>query len=276
MITDDDFLPDLAERPWLTRQRQLGIAILVLVLLFAVVPIVAAPDPRVQDLTRVLQSPDALHLLGTDQLGRDVLARVSAGARLTCGLALLCVLTAACIGSAAGLAAAWCGGWVNRALATVADMILAVPVLLIVLLLVAFAPGHLLPIYLALALSMWVEYFRLVRAHALRVLASPHVESARLLGFSPAYVTRWHLWPELAPYVGSVMVMGTATAVLALAAVGFVGTGLRPPTAELGLMMSESFAYWRDAPWLLLSPVAVLVAGVVGLALTTGLGEDRP
>lgn len=275
MIIDDGFLPDHAPRPWLTRQRQLGIGILAMVVLFALVPMAGAPDPRVQDLARVLQSPDAQHVLGTDQLGRDVLARVSAGTRLTCGLALLCVLTAAAIGSAAGLAAAWFGGWVNRLLATIADMILAVPVLLIVLLLVAFAPGHLLPIYLALAFSMWVEYFRLVRAHALRVLASPHVEAARLLGFGPFYIARWHLWPDLAPYVVSVMVMGTATAVLALAAVGFVGTGLRPPTAELGLMMSESFAYWRDAPWLLLSPVAVLVAGVMGLALTTGLGEDR-
>jgi len=275
VIHDDSFRPDLTERPWLTRQRQLGLTILAFILFFAIVPMFVAPDPRVQNLDAVLQSPGMHHLLGTDQLGRDVLARVAAGARLTCGLALLCVFTAALIGSAAGFAAAWLGGWVNRLVETLADMVLAVPVLIIVLLLMAFAPGHLLPIYLALALSMWVEYFRLVRAHARRVLSSPHVEASRLLGFHPIYVIRRQLWPELAPYVASLMVMGTATAVLALAAVGFVGTGLRPPTAELGLMMSESFSYWRDAPWLLLAPVAVLVAGVFGLALTTGLGERQ-
>lgn len=275
MILDQDFALQSKPAPWLTPSRMAGIAILATLILVALLPLALSPDSRVQDLSRVLAAPDARHWLGTDQLGRDVAARVSAGIRLTCGLALLSVLTTAVIGSAAGLVAAVYGGWLDRAISLLADALLSIPVLLMILLFVAFAPGHLLPIYMALALSLWVEYFRLVRATALRVMASPHVEASKVLGFNAWYIMRRHLWPEVAPYVASLMVMGTATAVLALAAVGFVGTGLRPPTAELGLLMSESFAFWRDAPWLLASPVVALVASVLGLALLTGAGAKR-
>lgn len=275
MILEDGLPLQPAAPRWLTPARICGLAILGVLTLMALLPMAFSPDPRVQDLSHVLTPPNAVHPLGTDQLGRDVLARVSAGIRLTCGLALLSVLTTALIGSAAGLVAALRGGWVDQTISLLADALLSIPPLLMIVIFIAFAPGHLLPIYMALALSLWVEYFRLVRATALQVMASPHVEASRVLGFNAFYIMRRHLWPEVAPYVASLMVMGTATAVLALAAVGFVGTGLRPPTAELGLLMSESFAFWRDAPWLLGAPVAALVAGVLGLALLTGAGAKR-
>lgn len=254
--------------------RMIGLTILAAILLFALIgPLVAGYDPRAQDLRNVLQPPGDRHLLGTDHLGRDVLARLTHAVRLTAGLALLNVATAAVMGTTLGLLAAWRGGWVEHVLTALADALLALPGLLLVLLLLAFAPGRLWPIYLALSLTLWVEYFRVVRAKARVLIASPQIEASLLLGFGPLYVARRHAWPELAPLLATLMTFGAATSVLALAAVGFVGVGLHPPTSELGLMMSEWFPYYLDAPWLLAAPVVTLSAGVLGLALASRRSE---
>jgi peptide/nickel transport system permease protein len=256
--------------------RAAGFALLGLVAAFAVVaPWISGFDPRVQDLYHTLQGPSATHLLGTDHLGRDVLSRVGHAARLTAGLALVNVVTSAALGTGLGLLAAVRGGWIERSLVALSDALLAIPGLLLVLLLVAFAPGRLWPIYLALSLTLWIEYFRVVRAKARVIAAGPQVQASHLLGFGPLYLVRRHYWPDLAPVIGTLMTFGAAASVLALAAAGFVGAGLQPPTAELGLMMSEYFAYYREAPWLLAAPVVVLVVGVLGLALAAGKGEIR-
>lgn len=254
--------------------RRIGLAILFATLLFALIgPFAAGYDPRVQNLANVLHPPGGAHLLGTDHLGRDVLARLAHAVRLTAGLALLNVVTAAVTGTALGLLAAWRGGWVEQVLSALADALLALPGLLLVLLLLAFAPGRLWPIYVALSMTLWVEYFRVVRAKARVLIASPQIEASLLLGFGPLYLARRHAWPELAPVLATLMTFGAATSVLALAAVGFVGAGLHPPTAELGLMMSEWFPYYLDAPWLLATPVVTLSLGVLGLALASGRSE---
>ena len=133
--------------------------------------------------------------------------------------------------------------------------------------LTAVAPGTLWPYYLGLSLAFWVEYFRIIRATSRSLLASPHVEASRLLGFGAGYILKRHLLPELAPLLFTLMTFGAATAVLSLATMGFVGVGLRPPTPELGVMMVELLPYYQEAPWLLGAPVALLVAVVVALAL---------
>lgn len=252
--------------------RAVGLAILAAILVFAAAgPFLTNYDPRYQDLLNVLQPPGhAAHILGTDHLGRDVFSRLAYAVRLTAGLALLNVAVASLLGTSLGLFAAWRGGAVEQALSAVADAIMALPGLLLVLLLLAFAPGQLWPIALALSLTLWVEYFRVVRARTRVLLTGPQVESSTLLGFGPFYIARRHLWPDLAPMIGTLMCFGAATSVLALAAVGFVGAGLHPPTAELGLMMSEWFAYYLEAPWLLAMAVGTLALGILGLALAAG------
>jgi peptide/nickel transport system permease protein len=162
---------------------------------------------------------------------------------------------------------------VERALVMLSDVVLSVPGLLLVLLFAALVPGRGEALYVGLSLSLWVEYFRVARAASRAVLASDAVQASRLLGFGPGHVLRWHLLPALAPVTGTLLAFSAAQAVLALAALGFVGVGLQPPTPELGLMMTEYLPHYEEAPWLIGAPVALLMLLVLGMLLLAGDAE---
>ncbi|KAF1042743.1 MAG: Glutathione transport system permease protein GsiD [Herbaspirillum frisingense] len=263
-----------ARRRWSAGQAA-GLILLCLIAAFALLgPWLIGIDPARQQLERFLETPSLAHPLGLDHLGRSMLARLAHGARLSLSLALLSVLSAAIPGILVGLLAAWRGGWLECVLAALADAVLALPGLLLVLLLAAFAPGGFWPLYVGISLALWVEYFRVVRAAARIVLAGPQVEASRLLGFGPFYIVRRHVLPELLPRLLTLMRFGFAGAVLAMSALGFVGVGLQPPTPELGVMMIELLPYYAEAPWLVGAPVALLFLTLLGLLLLSPGKED--
>lgn len=252
-------------------RRAAGAALLTAIGLFGLFgPMLIDADPARQNLSRILAPIGSDFLLGSDHLGRSMLARLAHATRLSAGLALLTVASAAVPGTVLGLLAAWRGGWSERALVAVADAVLALPGLLLVLLLAALAPGDLWPLYLGLSLVLWVEYFRVVRATAATLLASPQVEAARLLGFGPVHIVWRHVLPEIAPMIGTLVAFGTGAAVMAISAMSFVGIGLRPPTAEWGIMLTELLPYHAEAPALLLLPAAMIFATILGLQLVGG------
>ncbi|MDZ7893078.1 MAG: ABC transporter permease [Rhodoferax sp.] len=227
------------------------------------------PDPSVQNLGQTLMAPGVDHWLGTDHLGRDLLARMGEAVRVSFWLALGSALLAVGLGSALGLVAAWCRGWVDRLLCLCADGVAAIPALLWVLLVAALAPGQKWALYSGLVLTAWVEFFRLVRSQAFATLAGDAVQAGRLLGFGAPYLLRWYVLPPMAGDLLRLWSYAIANAVLAVAALGFVGVGLRPPTAELGLMMTEALPYYDAAPWLLAGPVVLLVLVVGALQSVT-------
>lgn len=255
-------------------RRVLGAGLIVAIALFALLgPVLIAADPVSQDLSAYLLPPSAEHPLGTDHLGRDLLARLAHAARLSLGLAILSVLSAAIPGVALGLLAAARGGLADRALATLADATMALPGLLLILLVAGLAPGQAWPLWLGLSVALWVEYFRLTRATAATLFASPQVEASRLLGFGPLYVLRRHVLPVLAPLLLTVAGFGVAGAVIAIGSLGFVGIGLRPPTPEWGLMLTELLPHYDEAPWALAAPAAMLFLTLLGLQLLAHRGR---
>jgi len=260
MTASADIMPATNNSPVqisITPTRLLGIGLLVLLGFAALLgPEPFGLDPAAQSLRDSLQGPSNAHLLGTDHLGRDMSARLLSGARLSLSLGVLSVITAAIPGVAFGLLAVFGGRWADRLLGILADAVLALPGLLLVLMLAAIAPGSWWALYVGISLTLWVEYFRYTRQRTRILVASPAVEAARLLGFGPVHILRRHIAPELAPG-------------------GFVSVGLRPPTAEWGIMMTELLPYWREAPWLILQPVACLVVTVLSLHLAVGIGK-RP
>ncbi len=259
------------------RRRRLGLLLIGAVLLFALLgPWLIGIDPARQVLADSLQPPGLQHLLGTDVLGRSVLARLAHAAQLSLGLALLAAITAAVPGVLLGVAASWHGGAVERALVMLADAVMSVPGLLLVVLFAALAPGQHWALYLGLSLSLWVEYFRVSRAVARPVLAGDAVQASRLLGFGGAYLLRRHLLPALAPVLATLLAFSTAQSVLSLAALGVVGVGLQPPTPELGLMMIEFLPHYEEAPWLIAAPVLLLMGLVLGMMLLAGEREVQP
>jgi len=254
--------------------KRFGMALLLAIGAFALLgPALVGIDPASQTLSRFLEAPSLAHPLGLDHLGRSMLARLAYGAQLSLSMAVVSVLSAAVPGTVLGLLAAWRGGWLDRGLSALADAVLALPGLLLVLLLAAFAPGQFWPLYVGISLALWVEYFRVTRSAAALVLAGPQVEASRLLGFGPLYIVRRHLAPALLPRLATLMRFGLGGAVLAMAALGFIGVGLQPPTPELGVMMIELLPYYSEAPWLVGAPVALLFLTMLGLMLSGGRHE---
>ncbi|WP_404440352.1 ABC transporter permease [Stutzerimonas chloritidismutans] len=251
--------------------RLIGIAILGLLAVFAVsVPLVWGLDIAKQDYSAILSGPGNAHPLGTDHLGRDMLARLAAAVRLSLGLALISVITAAVPGVLLGILAAWKGGITDKGLSLFTELFMALPGLLLVLLIVAIFPGSFVALYGAVALVLWIEYFRMTRALSRTVLASPAVAASRLLGFGPLYIIRRHLWPELASVLMTIAAFGAASAIMAIAALGFVSVGVRPPTAELGLMITELLPYFAEAPFIIALPILVIFLIVLSLMLMAG------
>jgi peptide/nickel transport system permease protein len=252
-------------------RRALGALLLGLLLLFGLLgPELVAADPAHQDLSAALSPPGGAHLLGTDHLGRSVLARLAHATRLSLGIAAATVAAAAVAGTLLGLLAALRGGWTDRGLGLLATATQALPGLLLVLLVLAFAPGSVLAMALGIALAQWVDFFRVVRAQARGLLARPHAEAARVLGFGPGYAARRLLLPELAPVLGTLAAFGLGGAVAAVATLGFVNVGVRPPTAELGSMTVELLPYMAEAPAQALLPAAIVCAAVLGCQLLAG------
>ena len=263
-----------ARRPSLPLARTVGATLIVLIVLFAVAgPLTVPGDPFAQSLTKALTGPEAVAPLGYDHLGRSVFHRLADALRLSPLIALGAVATAGAAGLLLGTLAAAQGGWIDRILVMLADALLALPGLLLVLIVLAMVPGTALGFWAGLSLVLWVEFFRLTRAATRETFVSPAVQASRLLGFGPAYVFRVHIWPEIAPMMLTAAAFGTATAIMAIAALGFVHVGMRAPTPELGLMMVELLPYWREAPLALLSPVIATFALLLGLTLLAGSRE---
>ncbi|MGR3271575.1 ABC transporter permease subunit [Thalassococcus profundi] len=251
--------------------RIVGAAHVLVVALLALLGSVVVPsDPFAQSLVKALAGPDPAAPLGYDHLGRSIFHRLVDTLKLSPIITLAAVATAGSAGLVLGTAAAALGGWIERSLVILADALLALPGLLLVLIVLAMVPGTALGFWAALSLVLWVEFFRLTRAATREVLASPAVQASRLLGFGPIYLFRAHIWPEIAPMMLTAAAFGTATAIMAIAALGFVHVGLRAPTPELGLMMVELLPYWREAPLALLSPVIAIFALLLGLTLLAG------
>ncbi|WP_333834643.1 ABC transporter permease [Rubrimonas sp.] len=238
-------------------------------------PDLVGHDPARQNLRAILVPPGTgAHILGTDHLGRDLAARILGGAQLTLALAALAVGTAAAFGVSLGIVAGWRGGWTDRALAAFADGVLALPGLLLVMLLAAIRPDSWWTLYIGLSLTLWVEFFRVARERARVLTAGEAVQAAELLGLGRWHVIRRHLWPDLAQQVLTLAAFGGATVVTALATLGFISVGLRPPTPEWGVMMSELLPSWRTAPWAIAAPIGALAATVLCLRLVAGEETD--
>ena len=269
-MTDTVMIP----RPAGHATRWIGGALVAAVLALALIGPLAVPgDPFAQSLLKALSGPEPGAPLGYDHLGRSIFHRLAHALRLSPAIAIAAVLTAGLAGLVLGTWAAARGGWTDRILTTLADALLALPGLLLVLIVLAIVPGTALGFWAGLSLVLWAEFFRLTRAATREVLASPAVQATRLLGFGPTYVFRTHIWPEIAPMMLTAAAFGTATAIMAIAALGFVHVGMRTPTPELGLMMVELLPYWREAPLALLSPVIATFALLLGLTLLAGSRE---
>jgi len=252
----------------LTRTQWLGLILLGLIIAFALLaPLFSNADPLRQSLRHALATADGNAPFGYDHLGRSLMARLAAALRLSLLIAAAAVVTSAILGVTIGLVAAWRGGIVDRLMSLIVDSFLALPGLLLVLIISVLIADTAFAFWIGLSLILWIEYFRLTRAVAKRLLIAPAVEATKLLGFGSFYIFRRHLWPQLASMLLTIAAFGGATAIMVIAALGYVSVGMRPPTPELGLMMVELLPYYREAPMAVMQPVIATFLTILGLNL---------
>lgn len=258
-----------------TRQAFLGnkTALLGLVLTLAIVmAAIGAPwlswiDPIDQDIMSRLKPPSAAHLLGTDQFGRDIFARLLHGARITLLIALSANLIAMAIGSLIGLIAGYYGGRLDIVLMQFMDALLALPSLILGLLLVAVLGPNAANISAAIALTLVPAYARVARTPTIAIKEREFVASGRALGYSDLRLMFRHILPNIVPEILVVASLWMASAVRVEASLAFIGLGVRPPAATWGGMIRDGFENILDGPYLVIFPGFAILVLVLALNL---------
>ena len=263
-------MPALLIRRRIARSRWTvaGLAVVVLLALVALgAPWLAPGDPYRGDLSAGLQPPSSAYLLGTDAQGRDVLSRVLYGARLSLTVGLGSQAVSLAVGLALGLVAGYSGRWVDATVMRVADVTLAFPALLLLIAIAAAVKPSLPVICLVIGLVGWAGMARLVRGQVLVVRALDYVQAARALGASDARLVTRHILPNVLAPVIVATTLGIGGAIMAEAALSFVGLGAQPPTPSWGAMVAEGRDLLRVAPWVSLFPGLAIGVAVLGLNL---------
>jgi peptide/nickel transport system permease protein len=244
---------------------RVGAAIVIVAVLAAIFgPMVLSIDPAVQDLPLRLEGPTGAHWFGLDELGRDIFARVLWGARISLLVGIVVVGISSTIGILLGSIAGYIGGRVDEGISRLMDILLAFPGLLLAIALVAVLGPSLINVIFALSLIGWVSYARLVRGQVLRAREFEFVQAARALGATTPRILVRHLIPTTLPAVTVQATLGMGGAILAEAALSFLGLGVQPPTPSWGTMLSYGRAHLLEAPHLTIFPgiaIAVLVLG---------------
>lgn len=244
---------------------RVGFVIVIIAVLSAVVgPTLSPYDPASQELSRRLERPSWAHPFGLDELGRDILSRLLAGARISLLVGIAVVSVSSVIGMLLGSIAGYFGGLVDDVISRVVDVLMAFPGILLAIALVAVLGPSLTNVVIALSVIGWVGYARLVRSQALRAREFEFVQAARALGASVPRIVVRHVLPTALPAVVVQATLGMAGAIIAEAALSFLGLGVQPPTPSWGTMLDAGRSHLFDAPHLTIFPgiaIAVLVLG---------------
>lgn len=256
-----------------------AVSFLSLVAVLALIaPFTGIPDPNQQLLTERLTPPlsfgevtQRLYLLGTDQLGRDVLSRVLAGARSSAAVAFPAVLIAFVVGAATGIVSAYRGGAVDALVQRLAEIQLAFPFLLLALLLVAVVGRGIATLVLAFALSDWAIFARTSRSETLLVRNLPYVESAEAVGCSPVRVLVRHIIPNASTSAMVLATLNIGKVMVAEASLSFLGLGVPPELPSWGSVIADGRSFLSSAWWISSAPGLVLLLVVLAL---NRVGDD--
>ncbi|MBL8675381.1 MAG: ABC transporter permease [Rhodospirillales bacterium] len=226
-------------------------------------PALAPYDPLATNTALALKPPSAAHWFGTDQLGRDIFSRVLVATRLDLAIALSSVALAFMLGAVSGVAAGYFGGWTDRIVGRLADTIMAFPLFVLAMGIVAALGNKVTNIVIATAIINFPLYVRVARAEANIRRESGFVEAARLSGNGEARVLLTHILPNIMPIMMVQMSLTMGYAILNAAGLSFIGLGVRPPDPEWGIMVAEGANFIQSGEWwIALFPGATLMLAV--------------
>ena len=240
---------------------------LVLVLAALAAPLIAPYEPNAQSLLARLKPPigfaaaKAGHVLGTDELGRDILSRCLYGLRMTLSIALFGAVIGMALGGTLGLLAGAAGGRPDAVIMALVDIQIAVPFTLVALLAVAIFGSDLQVLIVVLGVAYWEQYARIIRGEVLKLREMPFIEASRAAGASPLRIAFRHIVPNVVSPLVVMFTLNFSNIVLLESSLSFLGLGLRPPTATLGSMVGIGRDYMHTAPWIVAAP-AILILSV--------------
>jgi ABC-type dipeptide/oligopeptide/nickel transport system permease subunit len=223
--------------------------------------------PEKMNLAEKLSPPSRPHPLGTDQFGRDQLARVLEGGRRSLGAAVIVMLGVLAISLTTGVAAGMVGGWLEILLMRAIDVLLAIPPLVLALAVVGLLGVGYGNLLLALTASLWAYYARLARSCVRLARARQDVTAARMAGLGWLRIVAGHIAPGVAAQLTVIATLELGGVIIGIAGLSFLGLGVQPPDAEWGAMLAESRLYFTVAPWLLAAPAAAIFLSVVAANL---------
>jgi len=251
-------------------RARIGIAIVVIMSLAAIfAPLIATHSPIDIDLNRLLERPGPGHILGTDVQGRDIWSRLVYGARVSLTVGLISQGIALLLGVTLGLLSGYYGGWVDEVVMRLADVTLAFPTLLLLIAMVAALQPSMGVVFATIGIVGWAGMARLVRGQVLVVRQLEYVQAIRALGAGDIRIMLQHVLPNVIAPVVIAATLGVAGAIMAEAALSFLGLGVPPPAPSWGSMIAEGrdLDQLRHAPWTSLFPGIAIGAAVLGFNL---------
>lgn len=252
-----------------------GMALVAVVLAAAIAADLSPFDPNAQDITARLTAPDARHLLGTDNFGRDLFSRILFAMRTLFVISFGAVGASLLAGGGLGVLAAWCGGTIDRVVMRSMDVLFAFPIILLAIGVIAVLGPGATGTAIAIGVVYTPIFARTLRAPALQLVAGPLVEAARATGCGVLRIVTRHVLWNLSAVVLIQTSLSLSTAILVEASLSFLGLGTQPPTPSLGRMLSESRGYMMLSPWpSIVSGLAILLASLGFNLLGDGL-QDR-
>lgn len=262
----------------MVRQNKLAVisaAVILLIILAAVfAPVIAPYGYSEQDLVNRLQAPSLKHLLGTDELGRDVFSRLLYGARLSLVIGIFPTAISMIIGIVLGLIAGYYGGKTDYIIMRLCDIVLAFPSLLLAMVVMYTLGSSMMNIFIALALINWASVARVVRSETLSLKESEYVEAAHSIGVRNAVIMVRHILPNCVPSLIVLFTMNVPSSILSESSLSFLGIGAQPPTASWGLMVTAGKQFLFTQPWISLSPaVAIMIIVLAFNFLGDGLRD---
>ncbi len=238
-------------------------------------PILATADPVRQNLTQILQSPSHAHLLGTDELGRDIWARLLYAGRVDLLIGVTAVLAPFVIGTALGLLAGYRGGWIDQVIMRVVDIVVAFPFYILVIAVVFALGAGVSSIFIAITCVGWVTYARIVRGEVLVASRLGYIQSARAAGLGTLRILVRHLAPNVVTQAITYAMSDVVLTILAVVTLGYLGLGVQPPTPEWGSMMQEGSTFLSLHPLLATAPgIAVIITGLALSLIGDGIAQE--
>lgn len=272
----DSSMPKTAESSMRQRRRwptdlRVGLTILAVFLILTILAPMIAPSPNTEELRAALQGPSAAHWFGTDQLGRDIFQRIIAGTRYDLGITVGGVVGSFLIALPFGLASGYFGGRTDSWISGCTETILTFPSIVLAIVLVTVMGGNLLGLLVALVATQTPMFVRFLRSFTLQVRAQEYIQASVALGATNTWILTRAILPDILGQSLVIVSLSASEIVLMIAALGFLGLGVQPPTPEWGSMLSQGQSYFTEDPSLMIFPGLFIMLMVLALN-TTGQG----